>query len=154
MDAARCSRSRSIGRINTLFPKIKKYQPVHKPCKSFENTLNRANSPATASSKHGIPCDLVFLNKSLLCERTTPCRIMQHFEEILETRSRLSRRSVEQAVLRRRPALWQTSLFGWCCFIQMIQYLFYNRRVFNAGDHLYCAPALITDFYIHIKNPL
>jgi hypothetical protein len=36
--------SSSIESINTLFPKIKKYQPAPKPRRSFENTLNRANS--------------------------------------------------------------------------------------------------------------
>jgi len=34
----------SIGSINTLFAKINKYQPAQKARKSFENTLNRANS--------------------------------------------------------------------------------------------------------------
>jgi len=33
----------SISKINTLFPKIKTYQPAQKPRKSFESTLNQAN---------------------------------------------------------------------------------------------------------------
>ena len=33
----------SISKINTLFPKIKTYQPAQKPRKFFESTLNQAN---------------------------------------------------------------------------------------------------------------
>ena len=79
---------------------------------------------------------------------------MQHFEEILETRSRLCWRSLEQARLRRRSALRPSRLLGWCCFIQMIQYFFDHHRIFNAGDHLHLAPALLTGLHINIKNPL
>ena len=76
---------------------------------------------------------------------------MQHFEEILETRSGLPQRSVEQAVLWRRPALWPSPLFGWCCPIQMIQYLSDHYRVFNIGDEFNRATALIKDLGINIK---
>ena len=79
---------------------------------------------------------------------------MQHFEEILETRSPLSQRSVEQAVLRRRPALWQSLLFGCRCLIQMIQYLFDHYRIFNTGDYLHPPPTLLTGLNIHIEYPL
>ena len=52
-------KSRSIGSINAVFPKIKKYQPSLKTRKSFENTLDRASSTASNSSGHVTPPDLI-----------------------------------------------------------------------------------------------
>jgi len=60
----------------------------------------------------------------------------------------------KQVALRRCPALWSSSLFGYNGFIQMIQTLFYHRRVFNTGDRLNRATALIADFGINIKYAL
>lgn len=55
----RVYKATSIGSINTLFPKIKKYQTALKPRKSFENTLDRASSTTSTRSGQVIHPDLI-----------------------------------------------------------------------------------------------
>ncbi|MFT4635737.1 MAG: hypothetical protein ACI9OI_001534, partial [Chitinophagales bacterium] len=43
---------------------------------------------------------------------------------------------------------------GWLCFNYVIQNLFDYRGIFNAGDDLNAAAALITDFDSHIEHTL
>jgi len=63
--------------------------------------------------------------------------------------------SVEQASLRRRPALGQPDGFGWQSFAhQVSEYLLDNHGVFNAGDHFDAAATLSAHLDIDVEDAL
>jgi len=57
-------------------------------------------------------------------------------------------------MMRLRTALWLSLPFGCRFFIQMIQYLLNHDWIFNTGDQLHPAPALLAGLNINIEYTL